>query len=170
MGVSKRLVNMKKGKWVEEMTRVIWSHNTSESRTTGFTPFRLLFGEEAVLPEEVIHGSLRTKTKENDEAGRKVVADCVEGTRLQALYNIQRYQAETVKWKNRKVKLQSIEPGHFVLRRKANANLVGKLQSKWEGQFLVISSARPGSFRLQDLDGNDIPRSWNINDLRRYYP
>ena len=143
LGVSKRLVNLKKGKWVEEMTKVVWSHNTSESRTTGFTPFKLLFGEEAVLPEEAIHGSLRTKTNGNDEEERKIAADCVEGIKLEALNNIQRYQAETAKWRNRKVKLRSIEPGHFVLRRKANADLVGKLQSKWEGPFLVISSADP---------------------------
>ena len=96
---------MEKGKWVEEMTKVVWSHNTSESRTTGFTPFRLLFAEEAVLPEEVMHGSLRTKTNGNDEAEQKAVADCVEGTWLEALNNIQRYQAETAKWRNRKVKL-----------------------------------------------------------------
>ena len=102
LGVSKRLVNLKKGKWVEEMMKVVWSHNTSESRTTGFTPFRLLFGEEVVLPEEVMHGSLRTKTNGNNKAERKAVADCIEGARLEALNNIQRYQAETTKLKKQK--------------------------------------------------------------------
>jgi hypothetical protein len=56
-----------------------------------------------------------------------------------------------------------------VLRRVANPETVGKLQLKWEGPFLVISSSRPGSYRLKDMDGNDIPRSWNADELRRYY-
>ena len=151
------------------MPKVIWSHNKKDSRATGFTLFRLLFGEEAVTPEEALKGFIRTKTTDGDGLERQVAADTVEGTRFEALNNIQRYQAETRKWRDKKVRLRSIEPGHFVLRRKADANMVGKFQSKWDGLFLVVSSGRPGSFRLQDLDGNDIPRTWNIHDLRRYF-
>jgi hypothetical protein len=56
-----------------------------------------------------------------------------------------------------------------VLRRVANPDTVGKLHLKWEGPFLVVSSSRPSSYRLKDMDGNDIPRSWNEDELRRYY-
>jgi hypothetical protein len=56
-----------------------------------------------------------------------------------------------------------------VLRRVANPDTVGKLQLKWEGSFLVVSSSRPGSYRLKDMDGKNIPRSWNVDELRRYY-
>jgi hypothetical protein len=52
-----------------------------------------------------------------------------------------------------------------VLRRVANPDTLGKLQLKWEGPFLVVSSSRPGSYRLKDMDGNDIPRSWNADDV-----
>jgi hypothetical protein len=71
--------------------------------------------------------------------------------------------------RDRKVKLKNIEPGHLVLRRVANPEIVDKLQLKWEGPFLVVSSSRPGSYRLKDMDDNDIPRSWNADELRRYY-
>jgi len=53
-----------KGKWVEEMTKVVWSHKTTASRATGFTPFKLLYGEEAVMPEELKFQSLRIKVAE----------------------------------------------------------------------------------------------------------
>jgi hypothetical protein len=56
-----------------------------------------------------------------------------------------------------------------VLRRVANPDTVGKLQLKWEGPFLVVSSSRPGSYRLKYVDSNDIPRSWNADEFRRYY-
>jgi hypothetical protein len=52
-----------------------------------------------------------------------------------------------------------------VLRRVANPDTMGKLQLKWEGPFLVVSSSRPGSYRLKDMDANDIPRSWNADEL-----
>ena len=35
------------------MPSAIRSHNTIESRATKFTPFKLLYGEEAVTPEEI---------------------------------------------------------------------------------------------------------------------
>ena len=53
--IAKTLFNLRKGKWVEELPKVVWSHNTIASRTTGFTLFKLLYGEEAMLPKEVRH-------------------------------------------------------------------------------------------------------------------
>ena len=57
--ISETLFSLRKGKWVEELPKVVWSHNTTTSRGTGFMPFKLLHREEAMLPEEARHQSLR---------------------------------------------------------------------------------------------------------------
>jgi hypothetical protein len=106
---------------------VVWSHNTSISRSTGFTPVKLLFGDEAITPEEAKAGSIRTVASVEDEDNYSVAKDTIEGTWLQAVENINKYQAETIKWHDRKVRLKNIKPGHLVLRRVANPNTVGKL-------------------------------------------
>ena len=59
-GIKKNITELPKGKWIDELPRVIWSHNTTESRATKFTPFKLLFGEEAVTLEEIKLKSWRT--------------------------------------------------------------------------------------------------------------
>jgi ribosomal protein L7/L12 len=41
-----------------------------------------------------------------------VAKDTIEGVRLQAMENINKYQAETIKWRDRKVRLKNINPGH----------------------------------------------------------
>jgi hypothetical protein len=171
MGIMKLIFNQPRGKWPDELIKVVWSHNTTASRSTGFTPFKLLFGDEAITPEEAKAGSIRIVASAEDEAevDYSVEKDAIEGIRLQAVENINKYQAETIKWRDRKVRLKNIEPGHLVLRRVANPETVGKLQLKWEIPFLVVSSSRPGSYRVKDMDGNDIPRSWNADELRRYY-
>jgi hypothetical protein len=149
----------------------VWSHNTTISRSTGFTPFKLLFRDEAITPEEAKAGSIRTVASAEDEAEAdySVEKDAIKGIRLQAVENINKHQAETIRWRDRKVRLKNIKLGHLVLRRVANPDTVGKLQLKWKGPFMVVSSSRPGSYRLNDMDGNDVPRSWNADELRRYY-
>jgi hypothetical protein len=169
IGIMKLIFNQPRGKWPDELIKVVWSHNIVVSRSTGFTPFKLLFGDEAITSEEARTWSIRTKASAEDEVDCQITKDTIEGTRLQAIEHINKYQAETIKWCDRKVRLKNMKPGHLVLWRIANPETVGKFQLKWEGPFLVVSSSRPGSYRLNDIDDNDIPRSWNVDELRRYY-
>ncbi|WVZ63795.1 hypothetical protein U9M48_013400 [Paspalum notatum var. saurae] len=55
VGIKKNITDLPKGKWVDELPRVVWSHNTIESRITKFTPFRLQYGREAVTLESIRH-------------------------------------------------------------------------------------------------------------------
>jgi hypothetical protein len=61
--IKKILEDQLKGKWAEELPRVVWSHNTSVYRATKFTPFKLLCGEELVTPEEIKLHSARTRAE-----------------------------------------------------------------------------------------------------------
>jgi hypothetical protein len=60
----------------------VWSHNTIVSRPTGFTPFKFLFGDEAITPEEAKTGSIRTTASTEDEADSQITKDTIEGSRL----------------------------------------------------------------------------------------
>jgi transposase InsO family protein len=59
-GIMKSIFNQPKGKCPDELIKVVWSHNTTASRSAGFTPFKLLFSDEAITPEEARMGSIRT--------------------------------------------------------------------------------------------------------------
>jgi hypothetical protein len=67
------------------------------------------------------------------------------------------------------MKLKNIILGHLVLCRVPNPDTTGKLQTRGEGPYLVVASNRPGSYRLKDIQGNEVPISWNADELRRYY-
>jgi transposase InsO family protein len=129
-GIMKLIFNQPRGKWPDELIKVVWSHNTTVSRSTGFTPFKLLFGDEVITPKEAKAGSIRTAASTEDEADYHVAKDTIEGTRLQAMENINKYQVKTIKWRDRKVRLKNIKPEHLVLQRVANPDTVGKLQLK----------------------------------------
>jgi hypothetical protein len=56
-----------------------------------------LFGDEAITPEEAKAGSIRTVASVEDKANYSVAKDTIEGTILQTVENINKYQAETIK-------------------------------------------------------------------------
>jgi hypothetical protein len=169
--IKKCLFDQKKGKWTDELPKVIWSYNTTISRATGFTPFRLLFGTEAMTPEEIKNESMRVlKAKEIEEVDQKVEKDMIELTILEAAENIEKYQKETKTWKDRKVVRKDIKTGDLVLKRKKIWENPGKLQEPWEGPFIAKETSMPRDFRLLSQTGEELPYSWNADSLKRYYP
>jgi hypothetical protein len=79
-GIMKSIFNLPKGKWADKLVKVVWNHNTVVSRSTGFTPFKLLFGDEAITPEEARIGSTRNLASEEDKDDTcKVSKDTIEG-------------------------------------------------------------------------------------------
>lgn len=81
IGISKLLVGLLKGKWVEKMTKVVWSHNTIISRPTEFTPL-LLFGDEAMTPKEAKRKSIRVIYKGDHNEHQCTTKDMVKAIRL----------------------------------------------------------------------------------------
>jgi hypothetical protein len=105
-------------------------------------------------------------SRENGEVDRHLV----EIDRLDAVANLLRYQEENRKWRNKKVSLKNIQVGDFVLKRKKNADSVGKLQFAWEGPYIVTSSVRDGAFRLKDEEAMKLPHLWNVDNLCKFFP
>ena len=58
-GLKKRLDDAKE-KWVEELPHVLWTCRTTPRRSTGETPFSMIYGAEAVIPLETRFPTLRT--------------------------------------------------------------------------------------------------------------
>ena len=54
--------------WVEEIDSILWGLRTTPNRTTGYTPFFMVYGAEAVLPCDIIHDSPRVRMYEEREA------------------------------------------------------------------------------------------------------
>jgi hypothetical protein len=48
-------------RWMKELPSVVWSLRTTPSQATGFTPFFLVYGAEAILPTDLEYGSPRTR-------------------------------------------------------------------------------------------------------------
>jgi hypothetical protein len=86
--IKKILEGEKKEKLVEVMPQTVWSHNTTVYRATNFTPFWLMYGAKAVLPEEVKHRNLRTTIEVPACPSEAQEKDMLESDRLKAVVNL----------------------------------------------------------------------------------
>ena len=108
---------------------------------------------------------------ENDILRRQSL-DLTQEKRDQAMIRLGIYQQRVAKYYNSKVRHRSFKADDLVLGKVfQNTQEVnsGKLDPTWEGPYRVTSIPRVGAYRLQSLDGKDVPRSWNSVHLRRYY-
>jgi hypothetical protein len=156
-----------KGRWVEELPSVLWTHRTTKRRSTGETPYALAYGVEAVIPLEIGLPTIRTTDFDvqiNEDSLRKDL-DLLEERRDMAVIRLASYQQQIKREHDKNVRAKGIRTGDLVLRkvmtntRKASD---GKLGPNWEGPYKVVSLAGLGAYRLQDMDGKTVPRPWNI--------
>jgi ribonuclease HI/transposase InsO family protein len=81
-------------RWMKELPSVVWSLRTTPSRATGFTPFFLVYGAEAILPTDLEYGSPRTKTydDQSNRTNQEDSLDQLEEARDMTLLHSVRYQ------------------------------------------------------------------------------
>ena len=82
------------------------------------------------------------------------------------------YKEAMATYYDKKVKVRRFDIGDLVLRKVSQATKdpsQGKLGPAWEGPYEVIHHSREGSYYLKTLDGQELPRLWNREHLKRYY-
>nr|XP_029145797.1 uncharacterized protein LOC114924690 [Arachis hypogaea] len=168
LGLKKRL-DSKKGNWADEFPSVLWSYRTTEQSATGETPFRLTYGVDAVIPVEIGEPSPRLLLAGMSEAVEK---DLIEETREMAHLTETALKQRIALRYNAKVRKRDFEEGDLVLRRNdigVPAPGEGKLAVNWEGPYRVREVLDKGAYKLEKLDGKEIPRTWNVSNLKRFY-
>ena len=97
-------------------------------------------------------------------------AERAEEERLVTCVSTAKYLEGLRRYYNQNIKGCSFTIGDLVLCRKQKTDGLHKLSSPWEGPYIVKEVTRPGSYRLSDLEGVDVPNSWHIEHLIRFYP
>jgi hypothetical protein len=94
-GVKPRIfdrLNKSGRKWLQELSTVVWSLGTTPSRATGFTPFFLVYGAEAILPTNMEYGSPRVQGYDEgtNQRAREDSLDQLDEARIVALMHTAR--------------------------------------------------------------------------------
>jgi transposase InsO family protein len=159
-------------RWMKELPSVVWSLRTTPSRATGFSPFFLVYGAEAILPTDLEYGSPRTKVydDQSNQTSREDSLDQLEEARDVALLHSARYQQSLRRYHARRVRRRGFQVGDLVLRLRQDARGRHKLTPPWEGPFIIAKILKPGTYKLANDQGEVYSNAWNIQQLRRFYP
>jgi hypothetical protein len=162
--------NSKGGKWIKELSNTLWGIRTQPTKTTGQSPYFLVYGSEAILPADVMWDSPAVEQYDEgiSEDSRRVDIDGLEEARC-AVVQSARYLEGIRRYHDCNVKECSFNVSDLVLRRIQNTEGLHKLSSPWEGPFSIAKVTRPGSYRLQTLEGDNVSNLWNIDQLCRFY-
>ena len=49
----KKRLDLAKGKWVDELSGVLWAYITTARKPTGISPFAMTYGMEAIIPTKI---------------------------------------------------------------------------------------------------------------------
>jgi transposase InsO family protein len=157
---------------MKELPLVVWSLRTTPSRATGFSPFFLVYGAEAILPTDLEYGSPRTKAYDDrsNRASREDSLDQLEEARDVTLLHSAWYQQSLRHYHARGVQPRGFQVGDLVLRLRQDAQGRHKLTPPWEGSFIIAKILKPGTYKLANDRGEVYNNTWNIQQLRRFYP
>ncbi|XP_016164417.1 uncharacterized protein LOC107606929 [Arachis ipaensis] len=169
----KKKLDDAKGEWADLVPEVLWGYNTTTHSATGETPFKLVYGAEALIPVEVGTPTLRTelynRTRNSEE--RATDLDLLEEEREIATIKQQAMKQFLQKRHNRRVVPRIFESGELVLRKTEEARKPkahGKLTANWEGPFRINKVLSKGAYQLETLSREPVSGNWNISSLRKY--
>nr|KYP47964.1 Transposon Ty3-I Gag-Pol polyprotein [Cajanus cajan] len=146
----KKRLGSAKGQWVDELPSILWAYQCTPQSTTQETPYRLTYGTDAMIPVEVGEMSHRRHVFDSEQNAQATTInlDLIDELREEA-----RIHEEACK-------LQAS--------RRYNTR-VGKLAPNWDDPFRVTKDLENGAYRLEELSGKAIPRTWNATYLKFYF-
>jgi ribonuclease HI/transposase InsO family protein len=159
-------------RWIKELPSVVWSLRTTPSQATGFSPFFLVYGAEAILPTDLEYSSQRTKAydDQSNQTNREDSLDQLEEAWDVALLHSTRYQQSLRRYHARRIRPRGFQVGDLVLWLRQDARGCHKLTPPWEGPFIIVKILKPGTYKLANNQGEVYSNACNIQQLRRFYP
>jgi len=109
------------------------------------------------------HRTITFQIAQNNQALREAL-DLLPLVRGDAYLRDEVAKARMARFYNRRVRERPLAVGDLVLRNMeaiGKGASQGKLTPNWEGPYIIFEEVRPGTFRLQTLQGVEIPRAWH---------
>ncbi|KAG0151197.1 hypothetical protein CROQUDRAFT_36999 [Cronartium quercuum f. sp. fusiforme G11] len=169
--------------WRQYKPLVLFADRISTKRTTGVSPYELVFGQRAVLPVDIEAGTFLGIDWENVKTRAELLqARAEQLLRKDELLEIahdkmMKARSDGIKYWDKKMahKLRKnpLKPGDMVLvYNKSLESQWGKLfTNRWNGPYLVKEQMPQGAYVLTELDEDrtELRRRYAASHVKRFY-
>ncbi|XP_076950399.1 uncharacterized protein LOC143623352 [Bidens hawaiensis] len=124
-----------------------------------------------MIPDEIRIPSTRVLLIDDNDHELRMNLDLLEERRELASISEHNYKRQLQKYYNSRVQKCKFDAGDFVFH---NNEAFGqeppcKLSPTWEGPYKVKQMLSKGAYKLENLDGTEVPRTWNGAQLKKCY-
>uniref|UniRef100_A0A2N9G179 Reverse transcriptase domain-containing protein n=1 Tax=Fagus sylvatica TaxID=28930 RepID=A0A2N9G179_FAGSY len=177
--VAKMVFDYGKG-WSSHLVDTLWAYRGSIKTATGFTPFSLVYGTDAISPTELLVPSPRILHGMDLEADADICAEArvadlegLEEARELAQIRSLRYHQKLADAYGKTLQTRIFAKGQMVLRAMDHVRRglpsPSKFAPNWEGPYLIREAYDSGYYRLSTADGTTLVDPINGKWLKRYY-
>lgn len=147
--------------WDDHLSLCEFAYNNSVSASTGFSPFKLVYGEHPLCPSSLMAGSSGDVSQDSNNPYSVNMITQMHQDFDSATKNIKLAQERQAFYANKKRRELTFKVGDQVLLSTANLSMHGthKLRSRWAGPYQVVQVISPVAYKLK------LPDSWRIHDV-----
>jgi hypothetical protein len=152
------------GGWSMHLLDTLLSYRNSVKTATGFSPFCLVYGTEAMSPAELIISTARIIQGRELELDADICAEirmvdleAIEEMREVARERIRRYRQQMSNVYEKTIRERVFIEGQLVLRAadyvRRNVSAPSKFSPNWEGPYVIREAHGSGYYKLAKMDG-----------------
>jgi hypothetical protein len=160
--------------WSKKLDGALWVYRTAFKTHIGMTRYQFIYGKAFHLAVELEHKAYWAINEMNLDLDavvvkRRIQISELEEMRLKAYENASIYKERIKRWYDKILKKKQFKEGDKVLLYNSRFKTFGKgkLQSKWDGPYVVHSVLSNGTVTIMDIKGDQF--MVNGQRLKVYY-